>query len=226
MLNDTQKAILSNLRFFKDGARYSDLKLPELENDLFNYHLQYLVKEGYLQKNDQKYLLTDLGKSLVTNINEEDKYVASNYKISVYICLISKNKVLLYKRLKHPQYGYVGLPGGKMKYGENILQAASRELLEETGLTAKMKIVGNLHQIRKDSQGKIIEDGMFYVCYANKFSGQLKPDTQEGEFFWTDIKTVGKIDKLFRPSVELILKHIKNKKFGFIYELEPEPEDY
>lgn len=226
MVNDTQKTILSNLRFFKDGAKYSELQIVDMENDLFNYHLQHLVKEGFLKKSDQKYYLTDTGKSLVTNINEEDKYIATNYKVSVYICLVDGNKILLYRRLKHPQYGYVGLPSGKMKYGENILVAANRELLEETGLTANLKTIGNLHQIRKDKTGKIIEDGIFYICFADKYKNELTPATKEGEFFWTNLAKVSEIDKLFKPSVEIIVNHIKNNEFGFIHELEPEPEDY
>ena len=50
--NDIQKTILSNCSFFPKGAKYSELKPKdtELENDMYNYHLQQLVKNGLLTK--------------------------------------------------------------------------------------------------------------------------------------------------------------------------------
>jgi len=224
---DEQRRILSKVRFFEAGARYSQLQIKEIENDLFNYHLQKLVKDGYLAKGSEVYRLTELGKSVVTNIDEEDNKAEENYKVSVYMCLVMERKVLLYRRKKHPQYGYVGLPSGKMKYGERIVDAAARELLEETGLRAEFKIVGNLRQIRKNSSGKVIEDGVFYVCFADGYRGQFGREGKEGEFFWAGLDEVAGMEKLFRPSVEVIVEEIKKGlKQQFIYEFEPEPEEY
>ena len=44
--------------------------------------------------------------------------------------------VLLIRRGKAPYAGFWSLPGGKAEAGESLLQAAQRELLEETGVTA------------------------------------------------------------------------------------------
>jgi ADP-ribose pyrophosphatase YjhB (NUDIX family) len=222
-----QREILSKVRFKPDGARYSQLKVKDIENDLFNYHLQQLVKKGLLRKVAGRYLLTKSGKSTVTNIDEEDLKNPPVFKVSVYMVLQDRNKVLLYQRKKHPQYNYVGFPSGKIRYGENLLGTATRELNEETGLKAKFKLVGNIRQIRKNSMRQIIEDGVFYICHSDKFSGKLVPKGKEGIFFWKDRSEVGKIKKLFKPSVELVLKALKNKKCKtFVYELEPDEEDY
>jgi len=231
--NQIQREILSVIRFLKDGAKYSQLKIAEVENDLFNYHLQQLVKSGYLTKQGDLYRLTEVGKSLVTNIDEEDKKLPANYKVSVYMCVVVNGKVLLYKRLKHPQFGYTGLPSGKIKYGEEILATARRELLEETGFRADFTIIGNLRQIRKNSQGEMVEDGVFYVCYSDKVEGSLTPDSKEGEFFWENLDKAVKLDKIFKPSLEIILAEVK-KRIGrevpwenkFIFELLPDPEVY
>lgn len=231
--NTFQREILSLIRFHKNGAKYSQLRVKGVENDLFNYHLQQLVKNKYLQKKVGLYQLTELGKSLVTNIDEDDKKLPPNYKVSVCMCVFIDNKVLLYKRLKHPQYGYIGMPSGKIKYGEKILDAAKRELNEETGLKADFKIIGNLRQIRKNNKDKVIEDGVFFVCYTDKIKGQLKPKTIEGEFFWKTIPQTLKLDKLFKPSVEIMLKEATKRlrkpnlwKNKFTYELHPNPEEY
>lgn len=43
-------------------------------------------------------------------------------------------RLLLIRRAKEPYKGYLALPGGKMEEGEAPLEAARREMYEETGL--------------------------------------------------------------------------------------------
>lgn len=233
--NSVQREILSICSFIPHGAKYSDLKpqSTQIENDLYNYHLQYLVKNGYLEKKDSLYHLTQSGKSLVTNINHDTKTIATKYKVSVYLCPAVDGKILLYKRLKQPQYGYTGFISGKMTYGENVLVAAKREFNEETNLQAEFTIIGNMRQIRKDAAGKVIEDGIFYVCYTDKVKGDLVEKGKEGEYFWVDLDRVSSLEKVFKPSFEIGIDEVKKRLSGeiswdckFIYELEPEPEDY
>ncbi len=229
-----QREILSNCSFFSKGAKYSEMKLEDIDNDLYNYHLQQLVEKEFLQKDeDSIYRLTEKGKSLVTNIHEDSHNVSTNYKVSVYMCAVQDGKVLLHKRLKHPQYGYIGLPSGKIKYGERILDTARREFEEETELVADFKIIGNLHQIRKNEKGEVIEDGVFYVCYADEFEGSLLERQKEGENFWIELEKVNSLEKLFKPSLEYIVEEVQKRLSGeiswenkFIKEFEPEPEDY
>lgn len=224
--SDIQREILSNVRFWPNGAKYSQLKLDYLEDDLFNYHLQHLVKTGFLKKEDNGYVLTENGKALVTNIDEEDLESPATFKVSVYICPVVGGKVLLYRRKKHPQYGYTGFISEKMKFGEGILGAAKRGLYEETGLIADFMVVGNLRQVRRNENGEVIEDGVFYVCITDKISGELKP-SKEGEYFWVKLGKVREMEKLFRPSVEMVIDEVKKGlKQIFIYDIEPEREEY
>jgi ADP-ribose pyrophosphatase YjhB (NUDIX family) len=179
--SEMQREILSKCRFWEKGARYSELRSEGVENDLFNYHLQQLVKNGWLKKEEGSYLLTVKGKRLVTNIDEEDKQNPPSFKVSVYMCAVdapsgaSQGKILLYRRLKHPQYGYVGLPSGKIRFWENILETAKREFKEETNLEAEFQVIGNLRQIRRNEKGEVREDGVFYVCFADSVKGELMP---------------------------------------------------
>ncbi len=50
--------------------------------------------------------------------------------------VLQENRVLLVRRANPPDAGKRGFPGGKMEWGETIGDAAVREILEETGVTA------------------------------------------------------------------------------------------
>jgi len=55
-----------------------------------------------------------------------------------------EEKILMCKRTKEPYKGKFNLVGGKVEPGENELNAAYRELEEETGITNKDIVLTNL----------------------------------------------------------------------------------
>ncbi len=54
------------------------------------------------------------------------------------IIIIKDNKVLMVKESKKECYGKLAFPAGHVEDGENIMEAAKRELLEETGYKAEL----------------------------------------------------------------------------------------
>lgn len=63
------------------------------------------------------------------------------------VVIIKKNgHILLGKRKSTSQYkpGYWALPGGMIEFGESFLEAAHREVKEETGLTIELISIVNL----------------------------------------------------------------------------------
>jgi 8-oxo-dGTP diphosphatase len=63
-------------------------------------------------------------------------------RIGIQCLVVRADSILLGRRLGVFGSGSWGLPGGKLAKGETILEAAARELLEETGLIMKDGEVG------------------------------------------------------------------------------------
>ena len=54
------------------------------------------------------------------------------------IIIAKDNKVLMVRESKKECYGKLAFPAGHVEDGENIMEAAKRELLEETGYKAEL----------------------------------------------------------------------------------------
>lgn len=77
-------------------------------------------------------------------------------KIGALAVVVHEARVLLVQRSKQPDAGLWGFPGGHVEWGETVMQAAQRELREETSVIAEPKLyLDNLDLLRKDAQGVV-----------------------------------------------------------------------
>lgn len=93
-----------------------------------------------------------------------------NIYLAADTIVIANDQVLLIKRKFDPFQGMWAFPGGFVDEGEDLMQAASRELLEETGVEVKPK---DLVQFK--SYGKPGRDPRFHtvsVVYAVRLKEQ------------------------------------------------------
>ncbi len=76
----------------------------------------------------------------------------SQINVGISVLIIKDNKLLLGKRKGEFGGGEWGLPGGHLEQNEKFLDAAGRELMEETGLKAQKFIFLNIINQYKEKE--------------------------------------------------------------------------
>lgn len=91
--------------------------------------------------------------------------------LAVDIIIPSDAGIVLIKRGQDPYKGLWALPGGFVKYGEKVEDAAVREAKEETGLSVRLKkLIGVYSNPGRDPRGHVVS-----VCFlGEKVAGKLK----------------------------------------------------
>lgn len=108
----------------------------------------------------------------------------------------SEEFIVVEKQKPDFQKGRFNLPGGKIEPGEGEMDAALRELNEETGFTPTGIF---LYGILVGSWGKV------FCFLANLPDGEIKPRDGEIErFFWSDFRTIKYDDRLL-PNLKIII---------------------
>lgn len=91
------------------------------------------------------------------------------------------NELLMCKRLKNPYKGLSNLVGGKIEFEETGIDAAYRELFEETSIS------------KKDVTLHHVMDFTYYYqnCYVEVYAGRLINNVMvsgdENELYWSDL---------------------------------------
>ena len=102
-----QKQILTKFLTHPE-LRYSEVRIPEIENDLFNYHLQYLVKIGILLKLDRTYSLSTKGLTDLLMFDSQGN-IYQGLRVSVLVYVIDYHSkphcILAQKHIRQPYLG-------------------------------------------------------------------------------------------------------------------------
>lgn len=127
------------------------------------------------------------------------------------VIIYKDNKILLQQRTDNQCWGY---HGGRVELGEVVEEAAKRELLEETGLTAhSLTLFGvfsgpELHHIYPDGNEVYIIDAV-YLC--NDFSGTEAYQKEEClDLKWININDLP--DNLSPPTIPALKKFLALKR--------------
>jgi 8-oxo-dGTP diphosphatase len=220
---NTHTAQVAILRYllFKPQAAFSELqKATNLTSDHFNFHVKKLVDEGYVEKNEKQYKLTNKGKEYSNRMDTDENEIEKQPKVSVAITLERQNskgerEFLFQQRKKNPYFDFWGRMGGKVRWGESVIEAAERELMEETGLEAELeyKLLYHKRDFSKTT-GKLLEDKMFFCVYATKFSGELIEAFEGGVNRWMTVEEFHGMSKRFNSVDEFMELMDKGETFA------------
>ena len=101
--------------------------------------------------------------------------------------VIRRDRVLLVRRKREPLKGEWSLPGGLVELGEELSQAAKRELKEETGLDVEpLEIIAVFDRIMREEQGASrVRYHFVIVDYACRWKGgRLIPSSDVADARW------------------------------------------
>lgn len=200
-IHSIQTAILRELLFLPT-ARFADLqKSTALDSDHFKFHIARLVELEYVIKNsDGSYSLSAHGKEYANKLDTDKSTIERQAKSAVIIVLTDDTgKLLVQERLKHPYYGFWGFPGGKIRWGETILQAAERELKEETGLSARLTYQGVYHeQVASHETQEILEDKIFHIVKGVSPNGNMLDVFEGGSNAWLSESEIAKKQHVYK----------------------------
>lgn len=182
-IHNAQTSILREL-LFHPNAGYAKLQKPTgLTSDHFNFHITRLVDIGLVEKVQQgTYQLTPRGKEYANRLDTDNNTVERQPKTAVILALERQHngqkQYLFQERLKNPYFGFWGLPSGKIRWSETIIETARRESLEETGLDADFSVKGVYHEhVLQQETGEILEDKIFFCVrhqHARRATNRLR----------------------------------------------------
>ncbi|MFQ5998757.1 MAG: NUDIX domain-containing protein [Candidatus Bathyarchaeia archaeon] len=112
--------------------------------------------------------------------------------------------ILFIKRKTEPFKGHWGLPGGFVKYREEVETAAVREVKEETGIDVRLRgLHGVYSKFGRDPRGHVVT-----VCFvADKTGGALRTSRETTEVkFLAEIPTMLAFDHS-----EILQSYLKSK---------------
>ncbi|WOI57242.1 NUDIX hydrolase [Palleronia sp. LCG004] len=94
-------------------------------------------------------------------------------KIGALAVLVRDDSVLLVRRSNPPDAGLWGFPGGHVEWGETAIEAAIRELAEETGIVASpCGYLTNIDAIRYGPEGAITHHYLLAAVLCTHVSGE------------------------------------------------------
>jgi 8-oxo-dGTP diphosphatase len=92
--------------------------------------------------------------------------------VGVGSIIIEQNRVLLVKRGHAPLAGEWSIPGGVLEVGETLRQAASREAMEETGLTVEVSdLLGVYDRILRDADERTLYHYVLIDFLCHRIAG-------------------------------------------------------
>lgn len=187
-----QKEVISSLARHAP-QRFSDLQPGDVPNNTFSYHLKKLLQSGHIELIDGGYVATRKAMKTIQYVTDNDSRTSAPVFITAVLVTNTKGDVLLLERNKQPFAGWYGLPAGLIHQGEQLHDAARRELFEKTSIKApRLQFAGVLDfQYLEQITGDLFVHTIAFV-YAYQLPGngeQLEGySSKYGKLLWSKLK--------------------------------------
>ena len=100
-----------------------------------------------------------------------------------------QDQVILVQRKTQPNAGWWGFPGGHVEMGETALQAATRELYEETGVQARaIDYLTNIDVMLRDGEGAVQKQYLLTAVLCAYESGSPVPADDALQACWLPVE--------------------------------------
>lgn len=113
--------------------------------------------------------------------------------VGVSIAVWRNEKVLLVERGKDPLKGLWSLPGGRVHKGEKLQEAASRELMEETGISAENLGMVDVVEVIQQADGIAVH--FVIAVFAGKWTcGEPVAASDASDAKWYALKDMSELE--------------------------------
>lgn len=189
-----------------------------------NYREEYFtngVIDDNLPQGTKEFLDLFKNTSHYKNVREEHLFI-KKYKqqfeglkyppifTTVDSCVIQSGHVLLIQRKARPGLGLFGLPGGFLNANEYIIDAAIRELREETKLKVPTKVLlGSIKakeifdEPNRSARGRTITHGFLFHLDPSSELPEVKGGSDAKKSLWTPINQI-RSDMIFEDHMGII----------------------
>ncbi|MCF8079037.1 MAG: NUDIX hydrolase [Desulfobacterales bacterium] len=131
-------------------------------------------------------------------------------QVAVGAVVFHRGRVLLVRRSNSPAKDLWAIPGGRVKLGESLRQAAERETREETGVRVAAKDpVFTFEMIDRDCQGKVRFHYLIVDLEAEFKEGRPTPGDDATDAAWV---SPAELDAL---SVSAATRSLLHERYGF-----------
>ena len=105
--------------------------------------------------------------------------------------VVRDSQLLLVRRSNKPDLGLWGYPGGKVELGETVMEAAVRELKEETGIQAEAReFLTCIDVIIRDEQDVLQHHYILTAVLCDYLSGEAVAADDVSDAQWFDYNAI------------------------------------
>lgn len=105
--------------------------------------------------------------------------------LAASVGVFREGRVLIAERLVEPAKGLYTFPGGRVEIGETLAEAAIRELMEETGVSAEVVgFVDHVEHVARDAAGTVVFHAVICAFAARWIAGEPRSSDEIGRTVW------------------------------------------